>query len=104
MRKLQHARSFNELVVYQKAAAIAENLFEYSKGFPADERYSLTDQIRRSSSLHFSPRRVARPARCREMWRFRPEGRGVVLDSTSSTPMGANAADCDISRAAVATW
>jgi len=49
MRKLQHARSFNELVVYQKATAIAENLFEYSKGFPADERYSLTDQIRRSS-------------------------------------------------------
>ena len=49
MRKLQHARSFNELVVYQKAAAIAENLFEYSKGFPADERYSLTDQILRSS-------------------------------------------------------
>ena len=49
MSKLQHARSFNELVVYQKAAAIAENLFEYSKGFPADERYSLTDQIRRSS-------------------------------------------------------
>ena len=49
MSTLQHARSFNELVVYQKAAAIAENLFEYSKGFSADERYSLTDQIRRSS-------------------------------------------------------
>jgi len=49
MRTLQHARSFNELVGYQKAAAVAENLFEYSKGFPADERYSLTDQIRRSS-------------------------------------------------------
>jgi four helix bundle protein len=49
MSKLQHARSFNELVVYQKAAAISEMVFEYSKGFPADERYSLTDQIRRSS-------------------------------------------------------
>lgn len=49
MTTLQHARSFNELVVYQKAAAVAERVFEYSKGFPADERYSLTDQIRRSS-------------------------------------------------------
>ncbi len=49
MSKLQHARSFNELVVYQKAAAIAERVFKYSKGFPVDEKYSLTDQIRRSS-------------------------------------------------------
>ena len=49
MRKLQHARSFNEFVVYQKAAAIAGMVFECSTECPADEKYSLTDQIRRSS-------------------------------------------------------
>jgi hypothetical protein len=57
----------------------------------------------RQSNPYFSPRRVARPAKCGEMWRFRAEGRGVVLHSTSSTPMGENAADCGISRAAAAT-
>ena len=30
---------------------------------------------------------------CCEMWRWRPEGRGVVLGSTSNSPTGANAAD-----------
>ena len=49
MSKLQHAESFRDLVVYQKAAGVAQKVFEHSKDFPADERYSLTDQIRRSS-------------------------------------------------------
>ncbi len=45
-------------------------------------------------------------ARNGRRWGLRPglAGRGVVLDSTSSTPKGENAADCGISRAAVATW
>ena len=49
MNKLQHANRFNELVVYQKAAAVAHTVFELTKGFPAEERFPLTDQIRRSS-------------------------------------------------------
>jgi len=49
MSKLEYARSFQQLVVYQKAAATAQSIFDVSKNFPADERYSLTDQIRRSS-------------------------------------------------------
>ena len=42
--------------------------------------------VARASSLRFSPAFVARAARCRAQWVFRSEGRGVVLDSTSSTP------------------
>src|SRR5215510_8910577 len=38
-----------ELDVYQKAFTAAMQIFELSKKFPAEERYSLTDQIRRSS-------------------------------------------------------
>jgi four helix bundle protein len=41
--------SFKELIVYQKAYNLAMEIFEISKGFPKDELYSLTDQIRRSS-------------------------------------------------------
>ncbi|MEK6575510.1 MAG: four helix bundle protein [Chloroflexota bacterium] len=38
-----------DLQVYQKAFAAAMNVFELSKGFPKEETFSLTDQIRRSS-------------------------------------------------------
>ncbi|WP_167619612.1 four helix bundle protein [Maribellus sediminis] len=40
---------FKELIVYQKAFKLAMDIFEISKTFPKEERYSLTDQIRRSS-------------------------------------------------------
>lgn len=38
-----------ELEVYKKAFAAAMRIFEISKGFPKEEIFSLTDQIRRSS-------------------------------------------------------
>ena len=42
-------RSHEDLEVYQIAFAAAMEIFELSKNFPVEERYSLTDQIRRSS-------------------------------------------------------
>lgn len=42
-------RSFRELNVYKLARSAARAIFEISKTFPREERYSLTDQIRRSS-------------------------------------------------------
>lgn len=41
--------SFKDLLVYQKSFKLAMEIFEISKNFPAEEKYSLTDQIRRSS-------------------------------------------------------
>jgi four helix bundle protein len=41
--------SFKDLIVYQKVYNLAMEIFEISKGFPKDELYSLTNQIRRSS-------------------------------------------------------
>ncbi len=38
-----------ELKVYRLAYRLAMEIFQESKEFPAEERYSLTDQIRRSS-------------------------------------------------------
>jgi four helix bundle protein len=49
MGGLQHARSFRELIVYQKSRQLSRQIFEISKTVPEDERFSLTDQIRRSS-------------------------------------------------------
>jgi four helix bundle protein len=43
------ARSFRELKVYEKARHAAKGVFVLSKDFPREERYALTDQIRRSS-------------------------------------------------------
>src|SRR6266581_9352458 len=41
--------SHRDLEVYGKGFEAAMQLFELSKGFPKEETYSLTDQIRRSS-------------------------------------------------------
>lgn len=42
-------RAYWDLEVYQGAFAAAMEIFEFTKRFPVEERYSLTDQIRRSS-------------------------------------------------------
>lgn len=42
-------KHFKELRVYQQAFAAASHIYELSKRWPVEERYSLTDQIRRSS-------------------------------------------------------
>lgn len=42
-------RHFRELDVYKLAMEAALEIFELTKSFPAEEKYSLTDQVRRSS-------------------------------------------------------
>ena len=41
--------SAKDLTVYKKAYELAMRVFEVSRNFPADERFALTSQIRRSS-------------------------------------------------------
>jgi hypothetical protein len=41
--------TFRDLIVYKKGFELAMEIFEMTKSFPKDEKYSLTDQIRRSS-------------------------------------------------------
>jgi four helix bundle protein len=41
--------SFKDLRVYKLAFEIQQEIFETSKRFPKEERYALTDQIRRAS-------------------------------------------------------
>jgi four helix bundle protein len=49
MSRLEHAKSFRDLVVYKAARKLAKAIFEITKSFPKEEMYSLTDQARRSS-------------------------------------------------------
>ena len=43
------AMGFRDLKVYQLAYKLAMEIFRETKSFPPEEKYSLTDQIRRSS-------------------------------------------------------
>ena len=49
MENSQKIKTHEDLRVYQTAFDAAIKIFELSKKFPIEERYSLTDQIRRSS-------------------------------------------------------
>lgn len=40
---------FKELLAYQKAFQLPMEIFELSKSFSSEEKYSLSDQIHRSS-------------------------------------------------------
>jgi four helix bundle protein len=49
MERKKDLKHFRDLEVYQFAFQAAMKIFEMTKSFPVEERYSLIDQIRRSS-------------------------------------------------------
>jgi four helix bundle protein len=79
-------QSFRELVVWQRAIQLAVAVYKLSGGFPRDEAYGLTAQIRRASvriasniaegqgrattgeSRHFLGNAGDRTRRCRLVW------------------------------------
>jgi len=44
-----YVKSFRDLEVYKLAREVSKDIYILSKSFPVEEKYSLTDQIRRSS-------------------------------------------------------
>jgi len=40
--------NFEKLEVWQKAIALADVIYSHTRNFPADERFGLTNQMRRS--------------------------------------------------------
>lgn len=46
MSRINH---YSELHVYRAAFELQQTIFEASKSFPKEERYALTDQVRRSA-------------------------------------------------------
>ena len=79
-------RRHQDLEVYQLAFDAAMQIFELSKQFPVEERYSLTDQVRRSS------RSVC--ANLAEAWRKRRYEAAFIAKLT----------DCQAEAAETQTW
>lgn len=79
-------KDHKDLEVYKMSFNMAMKIFELSKKFPVEERYSLTDQIRRSS------RSVC--ANCAEAWRKRRYEAAFV----------AKLNDCEAESAETQTW
>lgn len=46
---MSNSKGHRDLIVYQKAFAVAMKIFQITKKFPKEETYSMVDQIRRSS-------------------------------------------------------
>jgi four helix bundle protein len=46
---MQHIKSYKDLRVYRAAIEAAMRVFELTKRFPVEERFSMVDQMRRSS-------------------------------------------------------
>ena len=78
--------SAKDLDVYNQAYALAMEIFQKSKSWPAEEKYSLTDQIRRSS------RSVC--ANLKEAWSKRRYSAHFVNKLT----------DCDGENSETGTW
>ena len=49
MERKKTLKHFRDLEVYQKAFKAAMRIYEIAKSFPTEEKYSLVDQMRRSS-------------------------------------------------------
>jgi four helix bundle protein len=41
--------SYQDLIAWQKAMALAEQIYAATRGFPKDELYGLTSQLRRAA-------------------------------------------------------
>ncbi len=46
---MDRKQSFRDLLVWQKAMAMVTDVYRATKGFPKEERYGLTSQIRRAA-------------------------------------------------------
>lgn len=73
---MEKIRKYKDLKVFQLSFEAGMEIFELSKKFPAEERYSLTDQIRRSS------RSVS--GNIAEAWRKRRYPKSFVAKLTDS--------------------
>jgi four helix bundle protein len=77
MRNNREYRGFRDLKVYQLSYEAAKEVHQITKAFPREERYSLTDQVRRSSR--------AIPAIIGEAWKKRRYPKSFVSKLTDAS-------------------
>ena len=49
IERCEEMEPYRKLIVWQKAMELVRLVYRLSKGFPTDERYALTDQLRRAA-------------------------------------------------------
>ena len=49
--EVMEIKSYRDLIVWQKAIELVTDVYELTKGFPKEEQYGLTAQVRRSAVL-----------------------------------------------------
>ncbi|QMS86782.1 four helix bundle protein [Nostoc edaphicum CCNP1411] len=89
-------KDHKDLGIYKIAFEAAMKIFELSKKFPVEERYSLTDQIRRSDARRLATASLSRSvcANLAEAWRKRRYEAAFV----------AKLNDCEAEAAETQTW
>ncbi|MBW4425241.1 MAG: four helix bundle protein [Nostoc desertorum CM1-VF14] len=89
-------KDHRDLGIYKIAFEAAMKIFELSKKFPVEERYSLTDQIRRSDARRLATASLSRSvcANMAEAWRKRRYEAAFV----------AKLNDCEAEAAETQTW
>ena len=77
--------SYQDLIAWQKAMDLVEEIYRTTRGFPKDELYGLTSQLRRAAC--FFPLSLRQPywTRCRNQW----TGASSVMASLYSSMMPA---------------
>ena len=76
------ARSYRELLVWQKAKAIAVHTYNATADFPRTETYGLISQVRRAAVS--VPSNIAEGQgrlTCGEFWHFLGQARGSLLEA-----------------------
>ncbi|HTE91877.1 MAG TPA: four helix bundle protein [Terriglobales bacterium] len=76
--------SYRDLIVWQKSMALARQVYELTQGFPAEEKFGLTSQMRRAAvSIPSSIAEGQAPRGTREFIQFiaQAEGSPAELDT-----------------------
>jgi four helix bundle protein len=84
-------RGHRDLIAWQKAMELVTNIYRASRGFPKDELYGLTSQLRRSavsvpSNLAEGQGRTSRP----DFHRFVAQARGSLLEVETQLEIARN--------------
>ena len=85
-------KSFRDLVVWQKAIAFAKEVYTLTRGFPSDERFGLTAQVRRAAVSVSSNIAEGHARQGREFRQFLSIARGSLAEAESQLLLAAELA------------
>jgi four helix bundle protein len=84
-------QSYRDLIAWQKAMALVTDVYRVTRGFPGEERYGLTNQVRRAAVS--VPSNIAEgQARfsAREFHRFLSTARGSLVEVETQVQIAMN--------------